>query len=204
MNIGIDIDEVLTNDDDYILDFTSKYCYENNLKSFDNANLYEYRKLNWNEDIINNYRNEYFLNYVKNEPTRRFASEVIKKLREDGHKIFIISARYKTVENGKIDNENIRDCTLDWLRKNDIEYDKAIFTKPPKVNEILENKIDIMIEDSPTTINELEKIVKVLYYDTRYNRDIKHENIIRVYSWYDIYMKVNEIVLGVVNERILL
>lgn len=30
MNIGIDIDGVLTNDDDYILDFTSKYCYENN------------------------------------------------------------------------------------------------------------------------------------------------------------------------------
>lgn len=26
MNIGIDIDGVLTNDDDYILDFTSKYC----------------------------------------------------------------------------------------------------------------------------------------------------------------------------------
>lgn len=46
MNIGIDIDGVLTNDDDYILDFTSKYCYEHGLKGFDNANLYEYRKLN--------------------------------------------------------------------------------------------------------------------------------------------------------------
>ena len=41
MNIGIDIDGVLTNDDDYILDFTSKYCYEHSLKGFDNANLYE-------------------------------------------------------------------------------------------------------------------------------------------------------------------
>ncbi len=26
MNIGIDIEGVLINDDDYILDFTSKYC----------------------------------------------------------------------------------------------------------------------------------------------------------------------------------
>ena len=49
-----------------------------------------------------------------------------------------------------------------------------------------------MIEDSPTTINELVKVVKVLYYDTRYNRSIEHENITRVYSWYDIYMKINE------------
>lgn len=86
MNIGIDIDGVLTNDDDYILDFTSKYCYEHSLKGFDNANLYEYRKLNWDENTINNYREEYFLNYIKNESARKFASEVIKKLRNDGNK----------------------------------------------------------------------------------------------------------------------
>lgn len=34
MRIGIDIDGVLTNDDEYILDCTSKYCYENNLEGF--------------------------------------------------------------------------------------------------------------------------------------------------------------------------
>lgn len=193
MNIGIDIDGVLTNDDDYFLDFTSKYCYENNLNGFVNANSYEYRKLNWDEYTINDYKNKYFLNYVKNEPARKFASEVIKKLKDDGNKIFIISARYKTAENGNIGKDNIRECTLKWLRKNKIEYDKIIFTKPPKVNEILENKIDIMIEDSPNTINEMVKVVKVLYYDTRYNRNIENENITRVYSWYDIYRKINEI-----------
>ena len=193
MNIGIDIDGVLTNEDDYFLDFTSKYCYENNLKGFENANLYEYRKLNWDEKTINNYRDKYFLNYIKNEPARKFAKEVIKKLKEDGHNIFIISARYKTAENGNISGCNIRNCTIEWLRKNNIEYDKIIFTKPPKVNEILENKIDIMIEDSPTIINDLVKVVKVLYYDTRYNRNIEHKNITRVYSWYDIYMKINAI-----------
>ncbi len=193
MNIGIDIDGVLTNDDDYILDFTSKYCYENNLNGFDNANLYEYRKLNWDKKTINSYREEYFLNYVKNEPTRKFASEVIQKLRADGNKIFIISARHKTAENGTINGESVKECTLDWLLQNNIEYDKIIFTKPPKIKEILENKIDVMIEDSPTTIDELVKVVKVLYYDTRYNRDINHDNITRVYSWYDIYMKIKSI-----------
>lgn len=192
MIIGIDIDGVLTNDDDYILDFTSKYCYEHNLKSFNNANLYEYRKLDWNESTINNYRNEYFLNYIENEPARKFSSEVIKKLRNDGNKIIIITSRHKTAENGTLNDKNIRECTIEWLKNNEIEYDKIIFTKPPKVKEILENKIDIMIEDSPTTIKEIEKVVKVLYFDTRYNRDIECNNITRVYSWYDIYMKINE------------
>lgn len=190
MNIGIDIDGVLTNDDDYILDCVSKYCYENNIEGFINPNAYEYRKLNWNDSILNDYRDKYFINYVKNEPARKFASEVIKKLRKDGHKIFIITARHKTAQNGYIGNDNVRECTLKWLDDNNIEYDKIIFTIPPKVNEIIENKIDIMIEDSPTTINDLVKVVKVLYYDARYNKNIEHENITRVYSWYDIYDKI--------------
>ena len=96
MNIGIDIDGVLTNDDEYLLDFTSKYCYENNLSGFLDANLYEYSKYDWDEDTINDYRKKYFVNYCKNVPARRFASEVIKKLRKDGHKIFIITGRHKT------------------------------------------------------------------------------------------------------------
>ena len=190
MNIGIDIDGVLTNDDEYLLDFTSKYCYENNLSGFLDANLYEYSKYDWDENTINNYRKKYFVNYCKNVPARRFASEVIKKLRKDGHKIFIITGRHKTANNGKINNSNIRKCTLKWLRKNKIEYDKAIFTLPPKVNEVIENKIDLMIEDTPVTINELVKVVKVLYYDTPYNKNIENENITRVFSWYDIYMKI--------------
>ena len=201
MNIGIDIDGVLTNDDDYFLDYTAKYCYENNLKSFVNPNLYEYKKLNWDKNTINDFRIKYFLNYIKNEPARKFASEVTKKLKEDGHKIFIITARHKTAENGEFANENVRECTLDWLRRNDIVYDKVIFTKTPKVREILENKIDLMIEDSPDTINELVKVVKVLYFDTRYNRHIELDNITRVYSWYDIYMKINDNIKNLNNIK---
>ena len=171
MNIGIDIDGVLTNDDDYFLDYTAKYCYENNLKSFVNPNLYEYKKLNWDKNTINDFRIKYFLNYIKNEPARKFASEVTKKLKEDGHKIFIITARHKTAENGEFANENVRECTLDWLRRNDIVYDKVIFTKTPKVREILENKIDLMIEDSPDTINELVKYLLTTDDKSRDNFD---------------------------------
>lgn len=61
-----------------------------------------------------------------------------------------------------------------------IDSSNLIFTKPPKIKDILENKIDLMIEDSPTAIGELVEVVKVLYYDTRYNRDIEHENIRQV------------------------
>ena len=47
INIGIDIDGVLTNDDDYLIDTITKYVYENNLEGLKRPYEYEYRKANW-------------------------------------------------------------------------------------------------------------------------------------------------------------
>lgn len=192
MNIGIDIDGVLTNDDEYILSCTSKYCYENNIQGFIEPYKYEYNKLNWNQELLDDYRSKYFDEYVDKEPVRKFASEVIKKLKEDGHKIFIITGRHKSYDE-TADGENMRLRIKTWLDKNEIVYDKLIFARVPKIKELQENKIDLMIEDSPTTIQVIKDIVKVLCYDTRYNTNLKCDNMTRVFSWYDIYMKINEI-----------
>ncbi len=192
MRIGIDIDGVLTNDDDYILDYTSKFSYENNLPGLTNGYEYEYRKLDWDEDTIVRYRENYFWNYVEKEPARRFASEVIRKLRDDGHKIYIITGRYKSFEESEI-GEKMRSKITMWLKNNNIYYDNLIFTQVPKIREIKENKLDIMIEDSPLTIPLINNIVHVLCFDTRYNRDLKCDKMTRVFSWYDIYMKIDRI-----------
>lgn len=192
MKIGIDIDGVLTNDDEYILSYTSKYCYENNIEGFVNPYSYEYNKLGWSKEIINDFRNEYFDEYVDNEPPRKFASEVIKKLKEDGNQIFIITARHKVNDNSEA-GDDMRNRIKKWLDKNEILYDKLIFAKVPKIKEIKENEIDIMIEDSPSTISDIKDIVKVFCFDNRYNQNLKFDNITRVFSWYDIYRKVIEI-----------
>ena len=185
MNIGIDIDGVLTNDDEYLMDCISKYCFENNLDSFTDPYAYEFNKLNWDKDIIDDYRSKYFDEYIDNEPARKFASEVTKKLKSDGHHIYIITARHdckKPEMKRRIEN---------WLNKNNISYDKLICANVPKIKEIQENNIDIMIEDSPSTIPQINDIVKVFCYDTRYNKELKLNNVTRVFSWYDIYSKIN-------------
>ena len=192
MNIGIDIDGVLTDDDEYILSSTSKYCYENNIEGFTNPYNYEYNKLNWTQEIIDSYRSKYFEEYVDNEPPRKFASEVIKKLKNDGHKIFIITARYRSLDNTEA-GEDMRFRIKRWLDKNEIVYDKLLFAETPKLKEINENKIDIMIEDSPTTIPDIVGATKVFCFDARYNQNLKFNNMIRVFSWYDIYRKVKEL-----------
>lgn len=192
MKIGIDIDGVLTNDDDYILSCTSKYCYENNLKGFIDPYGYEYNKFDWDEQMIDDYRDKYFGEYIDNEPIRKYAGEVIKKLKEDGHEIFIITGRNKTYEDTE-DGENMRIRVKNWLEKNDVVYDKLVFAKVPKIKELKENQIELMIEDSPTTIPIIKDVVKkVLCFDTRYNQEVKFDNVTRVFSWYDIYMKISK------------
>lgn len=191
MNIGIDIDGCLMDDDTYRLDTMAKYCYENNLKNLDKPYKYE-SKSNWSKEIKEDYRQKYFFTYINNMPARMFAAEVIEKLHNDGHKIIIITGRYKTQEDSEI-GQQMRNNTINWLSKNKIIYDEVCFAHCPKTNEIQEKNIDIMIDDSPEILKEIVKYTKVLCFDNRYNRDLTYDNMTRVFSWYDIYMKINDI-----------
>lgn len=191
MIIGIDIDGVIIDDDTYRLDYMTKYCYENNLPNLDTPYAYE-TKCKWDEKILENYRKKYFFDYIKNAPIRNFASEIIKKLHNEGNKIIIITGRYKTQEDSEIGNQMRRD-TVNWLHKNKVVYDKICYAHFPKTKEVQENSVDIMIEDSPEVILEVSKIKPVLCFDNRYNRDLSCDNMVRVFSWYDIYRKIKQI-----------
>ena len=190
MNIGIDIDGVLTNDDDYLIDTITKYVYENNLEGLKRPYEYEYRKANWNRSILDDYREKYFWDYCQKEPARKYASEVIKKLKDEGNNIYIITSRHFTIENTK-EGERSRKIVKDWLKKNEIIYDELYFS-PDKTKEIDRLKIDIMMEDSPETIPTFVKHTHIFCYDCRYNRNLELENMTRVFSWYDIYSKIKE------------
>ena len=47
-------------------------------------------------------------------------------------------------------------------------------------------------EDDIKNISELSTMIPVICYDSEYNRMCKGNNIIRCYSWYDIYIKINQ------------
>ena len=54
-----------------------------------------------------------------------------------------------------------------------------------------DNNIDIMIEDDPVNLRKLIGNTNVLIFDYPYNRSNEFSNLTRVYSWYDIYYKIN-------------
>lgn len=196
MRIGIDIDGVLTDRERFVMDYISKYCVENNIEyNIGDSNYEDCKTFNISKEQENDFWNKYLEYYSINEKARPFASEIIKKLKEDGHEIYIITARWLTNRDDNIGNK-MREIVKNWLYENKILYDKLIFSKASnerKSQEIIENKIDLIIEDSPNNINELSKVVPVICYHAEYNKNCLGSKIIRCYSWYDIYSKINNL-----------
>ena len=196
MRIGIDIDGVLTNIEQYLIDYLSKYCIEKNIKFNIGISNYKVSKsFNITNEQEDDFWNEYLENYAINEKARPFAAEVIKKLKEDGNEIYIITARWLTNRDDDIGN-NMREIVKNWIIENKIVYDKLIFSKAEKedkLQEIIENKIDVMIEDNPNNINQLSSVVPIICYNAGYNRECIGDKITRCYSWYDIYRTIQNI-----------
>lgn len=96
MRIGIDIDGVLTNVEQFTIDYLTKFCVENKIEyhiDFEKSDYDAFKTLNITEEQEDNFWKEYIAFYATKEPARPFSSEVIKKLKQEGHEIYIITAR---------------------------------------------------------------------------------------------------------------
>lgn len=197
MNIGIDIDGVLLDLERFAIDYGTKFCIEENLDIKINIQEYwEGLKFNWTEEQENKFWNKYIIKYFKQYPPREFASEIIKKLKKEGNKIYIITARN---EEGLPPEEygKSQEITKTWLNENNIEYDKLIFAPDSeKLEQCLKNNVEIMIEDSPTNIKNISEKIPVIKYNCSYNENILGKNIITTYSWYQIYDIINKKMKG--------
>ncbi len=186
MRIGIDIDGVLTNLEQWQLDNGSKFFSKYN-KSVVREDEYEISEIfNVNEELDDEFWNEYLFEYARREPARKYASEVIKMLKDSGNEIYIITARYLTDRNTE-DGQKMRKTVIDWLKKEDIIYDEIIFAPKDKLETCLENYVDVMIEDKVENIKKISTRIPVICFNASYNRNCKSDNIYRAYAWYGIY-----------------
>lgn len=189
MRIGIDIDGVLTDLARFVSDYGIKFCHENNIEyKIKDDSYYESEALGISLENAEKFWNKYLPYYATEYEPRKFASEVIKKLKEN-NEIYIITARNEEGLPKEVYGK-MQEFVKEWLEKNHIEYDKLIFTVGSKLPYCLENNIDIMVEDSPRNLTEISTKIPVLCFDNPYNKNVEGENITRVYSWYDILHKI--------------
>lgn len=190
MKIGIDIDGVLTDIEQWQLDCGGKFFSKLN-KSVVNKDGYEITEIfNVSDELDSQFWNEYLHEYVTKEPSRKYASEVIKKLKDSGNEIYIVTARYLTDRNTE-EGQRMRKIVIDWLEQENIVYDKIVFAPEDKLQICLENNIDVMIEDKVENIEKISTRLPVICFHAGYNKHCKNDNIYRAYTWYDIYNLIN-------------
>lgn len=187
MRIGIDIDGVLTDIERFILDYGSKFCYENNIPFQIKEGIYdEQATFGWTEEQTIKFWNDYIVYYATEYPARDFASDIVKKLKENGHEIILLTARNNYgVPTSHLDK--MPELVSEWLKKKDIPYDRIIYTEGSKLPYCVGNYIDVMIEDKPENIIDVATKIPVINFVSNYNINVTGDNIRKAYSWYDVY-----------------
>ena len=191
MNIGIDIDDTIANTYDVLFNYAQYYTINDIGKEIKDVNrnsitnMYCTNFHNWNKKEDKEFLDKYYEKTVLKVQPKMYAIENIKKLKESGDKIYLITARFLS------DKFDVKKLTKDWLEKYGIPYDKLILNSQNKVIVAKENNIDIFVDDSIKNCTEIANSgIKTYMMDTIVNKDFEDENIERVYSWPHLYQKI--------------
>lgn len=203
LNIGIDADGVIFD--------LFKYQIENGLKHFktseENINIEQYDI----QDIFNctyidrqKFWIKHIYNYCMHSELMDEAIEVMKKWREEGHKLYNITSRVNVTNNGilgkiframlekRYEKEGIVFDGVDYCSEKDSASDKMLVC--------YKRQIDFMLEDKIDNIESISKISNVLCFDTPYNKGIEGENITRVSGFKESYEIVKNYIENLEKE----
>ncbi|MCM1314821.1 MAG: hypothetical protein NC205_06580 [Prevotella sp.] len=195
MIIGVDCDGVLTDMMAYIFHYGEKWFGRKPEKcnSINPSDIFGCTK---RQEVL--FATRYFFTYCKKWKPRKDARAVLRKLKKDGHELYQITARKFASGNNPLGLYS-RYIYKKWLKENKFNFDGIFFCSdhkgaPEKLKGIRHFSADIMIDDRPDIAFYLaEKGVKVLLFNTPYNKDVSHKNITRVYDWKDVYRKISQI-----------
>ncbi|MCL2228249.1 MAG: hypothetical protein FWC00_00290 [Firmicutes bacterium] len=180
MNIGVDVDGVLTRLVEFVrartglekfedyYGFVQSFVGNGSNKDFWAGSIWDYTKLPPIDGAVKN----------------------LKKLRQDGHKIIINTNRWFYEREDELGNK-MREAVHKWFDKYEVPYDEFVFAKGDKAKVVKEYKLDIHIDDAPHEIQVVRPHIPVIVFDADYNKEFAGENIIRVKNWDEIYRVIS-------------
>ena len=127
MIIGIDIDDTISKTFEYSyplsIEYTKKVCGREP-KRIEDISVRTHHYLSavndWTLDEEIDFFKENYYKIISNVEIKENAKSVINKLKQNGHKIVLITARMKTKE------FDVHEITKTWLKNNGVNYDKLI------------------------------------------------------------------------------
>ena len=185
MNIGIDIDDTLTDSFDYFMPFVAEYfhvtIHELKSRNISYGNFPE----EWKKDELDFCRT-YYDRVAANTPFKPDAAWAVQKLRELGHRIIIITARTAAFYTDPYQT------TKKELSNGHIVYDKLLCTLD-KAEACLQENISLLIDDSPTNCFAVNKEgVSALLFTSKANQAVT-TTLKRVSDWKEVVAIISTI-----------
>ncbi len=195
MNIGIDVDGVLVDVESYQIKYGKKYFCDKlhrkikNPKGYDICDIFDCTR-----EEREKFWTKYIWAYCLKEPMAKGATEYAKRAHEKGHKIFIVTGRAHTTENG-VTGKIFRWMLKMWLEKNHFYYDEIYYCSEnnsaiDKYNVCLENNIDILIDDKAENILALKDKITVYCFPAVWNEDNRQLDRYRIKGFEDLLEKM--------------
>ena len=186
MNIGVDIDGVLAKVHEWCLEHVTAYFAKRgksivDINSYSTAGMFGVSKAE-----ADKYWDDAIWDYAVDVQPMERASETLTKLRLEGHKVIINTARWlseRTDEKG----ERMRAIVIDWLAKHNIPYDDIAFKGEGKDFVAKQFNLDIHIDDAPHEIELLTPHLPVIIFDAPYNQSCNPPNTYRARNWEEVY-----------------
>lgn len=174
MRIGIDMDDTVCNTKESLIKYSKTFCEYNSL---------DYDDLWHNETNKNIFLNTHLRKIYETATLKENSQEVLNKLKNTGHNLYIITARSNTYIN------DIESIIKEYLKNKNIDVDYIIINAKDKVDACIKNNIDIMIDDNLYNYNSLinNNIKTILFDDSNKHQGVK----MRINNWKEIFKFIN-------------
>ena len=179
MNIGIDIDGVVTKEkkgqENIWLRALNNYFSKKIIRKKD---VYDFKRAyDLPLEDLQEFLNQKLYDVYSSVDIADNAKETIDHLIKNGHIIYLITARH----------QEFRPLTIKWLQQHDVNYN-YLFHEHNKADLAVEKNIKLFIEDNQSnTAQLLEKNIPVILVDKYHNQNIKEQKkLLRVNNWLEI------------------
>lgn len=179
MNIGIDIDGVVTKEkkgqENIWLRALNNYFSKKIIRKKD---VYDFKRAyDLPLEDLQEFLNQKLYDVYSSVDIADNAKETIDHLIKNGHTIYLITARH----------QEFRPLTIKWLQQHDVNYN-YLFHEHNKADLAVEKNIKLFIEDNQSnTAQLLEKNIPVILVDKYHNQNIKEQKkLLRVNNWLEI------------------
>ncbi len=189
MNIGFDLDDTINNLEEVFTKYAYKYNKENNIDYNIQKDKWGFEEsFGWDDFHVENFSKIYLKNVFESAKPKRWAKDTINKLYDQGHNIYIITARSRRYI------PDVFNITLKWLDKYNIKNHKLIIEAKDKVDQCLQNNVEIFVDDIVNNCEQLKKRtnIDVYLFHSIFNKEYENDNIPRVYNWKQINKLINK------------